>query len=85
MRISAAGVRLANAAWPVSRRCCASHVVLELELVSLLRDTVVIPRFELAGLDVLLQRNADGQGNWQFDNAGQHREAGWLQVPPAAS
>ncbi|MBP8926505.1 MAG: AsmA family protein, partial [Pseudomonadales bacterium] len=82
VRISAAGVRLANAAWASEPEMLrASRMVLELELASLLRDTVVIPRFELAGLDVLLQRNADEQGNWQFDSAGQDPEAGWPKAP----
>ncbi|MBK9665442.1 MAG: AsmA family protein [Gammaproteobacteria bacterium] len=82
VRIDAGAVRLANSGWgsePEMLR--VSRMVLELELLSLLRDTAVIPRIELAGLDVLLERNAQGQANWQFGNLGQEHESGWPEAP----
>ncbi len=41
------------------------HVALRVKLLPLLRKQLQIGRLEVDGLDLNLQRNADGKGNWQ--------------------
>ena len=67
VQIAANRVRLANVAWGSQpEMLVAQRLLLELGLRSLFRETVVIPRIEVEGLDVLLERNADGLNNWSF-------------------
>lgn len=60
-------VRFANAPWG-SRADMATIGRLEVavEVLPLLSGTLDVQRVGLAGVDVLLERNADGVGNWAF-------------------
>ena len=73
-RIRAAGVRLANVPWGARREMLlASELEVDIATVSLLRDTVIVPRLQVRGLDVQLERNAEGLNNWTFNLHGAHR------------
>ncbi len=68
--ISATDVHLANAPW--GRRpdmLSADRVLIEIDALSVLSrsPTIVITRIDVAGLDLLLERTAQGDENWQFD------------------
>ena len=69
MRVSATDITIGNAAWskhqPMAR---AERMVLTFTLSGLLRG--VPERVDLIAPDVLLERNADGAANWEFDDSG---------------
>ena len=67
-RLSATGLRLGNVAWGGRPTMLTAHsVVLEIDTRSLLQDTLIVRQLTVAGLDLLLERNAAGQNNWTFD------------------
>jgi uncharacterized protein involved in outer membrane biogenesis len=67
-RFSATGLRLANVSWGSRpHMLVARYVLLDLDTRSLLRNTVVIRKLVVAGLDLDLERNAMGQNNWTFN------------------
>ncbi len=62
------GAAFANAPWgsrPEMIR--VEDFAIRVALVPLLRGRLVVRRVELDGADVLLERNAEGRGNWQLD------------------
>ncbi len=63
--ISANGVRLQNAPW-ASRAdmLTVDNVEVHLKLLPLIFGQVEVSRIELIGLDLLLETDAQGQGNW---------------------
>ena len=66
-RLSATGLRLANTTWGGRPdMLVARSVVLEIDTRSLFRDTVIVRRVTVEGLDLQLERNAAGQNNWTF-------------------
>ena len=66
-RIRAAQVRLANTTWATRKdMLLARDVAIDIDTISLLRDTVIVHRLVVAGLDLRLERNADGLNNWTF-------------------
>lgn len=67
LALVAEGVRLGNAAWG-SRPDMAriEQLRFDLALAPLLERRVEIGRIEISGADLLLETNADGQGNWNF-------------------
>lgn len=67
LRVSAQDLRLGNAAWG-SRPDMASarRIVVELDTWSLIDRPVLIRRIEVEDFDLLLERTADGNNNWQF-------------------
>jgi hypothetical protein len=82
VQLAANRVRLANVAWGSQpEMLVAQRVLVQLDLRSLFGDTIIVPRIEVDGLDVLLERNAEGLNNWQFDLK-QDEEAGWPETPP---
>ncbi len=65
LRLTAEGVRLANADWGSrAEMLVISRVILEVDALSLLRRPVIVRRIEVDGLDLLLERRADGASNW---------------------
>jgi uncharacterized protein involved in outer membrane biogenesis len=67
IRVTADGLRLANSAWAVPLDMLrARSVTIEIESGSLLRDTVVVRKLLADGVELNLQRNARGEGNWTF-------------------
>jgi len=73
-RITFGDVRLGNAPWgsrPDMLR--AKRLEAELDLLPLLVGDVAVPRLRLVGVDILLETNKTGEGNWEdiadFDTA----------------
>jgi uncharacterized protein involved in outer membrane biogenesis len=67
LRFSAEGIRLANPAWGARPDMLAvARLVIEVDAASLLSRPVIIRRVEVDGLDLLLERRADGSSNWEF-------------------
>ncbi len=69
--IVAENIRFANADWG-SRPDMASikRIEVQLSLLPLLRGGIEVQRFILIEPDVLLEKNAQGKGNWELDTAG---------------
>ena len=67
VRLTARDVRLANSPWG-SRpdMASAARLTVEVDAWSLLRRPVIVTRIEVDGLDVLLERRADGSSNWEL-------------------
>jgi uncharacterized protein involved in outer membrane biogenesis len=67
LRFSADGIRLGNPRWG-SRpdMLLVSRLTVEVDTVSLFRRPVIVNRIEVDGLDLLLERRADGASNWEF-------------------
>jgi len=70
------GVTFANATWG-SRRQMATvkQLAAEVELLPLLTGDVRVKRLVLTGLDILLETDAKGLGNWQLAPAGKAEPA----------
>jgi uncharacterized protein involved in outer membrane biogenesis len=67
LRLTAEGVRLANAEWGSrSEMLVISRMVVEVDALSLLRRPVIVRRIEIDGFDLLLERQGDGANNWDF-------------------
>ncbi len=68
LRLSADGLRLANAAWG-SRpdMLVVRRLVLEVDAWSLVHHPVLVRRIEVDGFDLLLERNRAGAGNGDLD------------------
>lgn len=68
--VRASGVRLGNPDW-ASRPEMAriEQLVVEVAPLDLLRGRLTLPRIELAGADIELERTADGRRNWQANPA----------------
>jgi len=76
LALVAEGVRLGNAAWgsrPEMARI--RQLRFDLALAPLLERRVEIGQIEISGADLLLETNADGQGNWSFQRTGSAEEA----------
>jgi len=66
--IEAAQVQLLNPPWAEDKAFAeAKHIALSLSWGGLLRGQVTIQRLQLRQLQIALQRNADGDTNWQFE------------------
>ncbi|MGR4870551.1 AsmA family protein [Variovorax sp. LARHSF232] len=76
LALVAEGVRLGNAPWG-SRPDMAriAQLRFDLALAPLLERRVEIGRVEVSGADLLLETNADGQGNWNFQRSTPAAEA----------
>ena len=62
-----AAVRISNPAWTESRDMLRlGSLLLEFDLLSVLGDTLLIHRLELADFELALEENQDGQKNWDF-------------------
>ena len=82
LQLSADRVRLANVAWGSQpEMLVAERVLVQFDIWSLFKDTTVIPRIEVDGLDILLETNAEGLDNWAFD-LNQDDDKGWPDTPP---
>ena len=83
--ISASDVHLANAAWGSrADMAAAAQVVVVVDAVSLLSrsPTLIINQIRVDGLDLLLERNADGDDNWRFDIPPSEPGPPWLANLP---
>ncbi|SFN28166.1 AsmA family protein [Variovorax sp. OV329] len=79
LALVAEDVRLGNAPWGSQPDMARIHELrFDLALEPLLERRVEIGRIEIAGADLLLETNADGQGNWSF------QRAGTAEAPPTA-
>jgi uncharacterized protein involved in outer membrane biogenesis len=83
--MSASDVHLANVAW-ASRAdmLAAAQVVVVIDAISLLSrsPTLIVNQIRIDGLDLLLERNADGNDNWQFDMPPSEPGPPWLANLP---
>jgi uncharacterized protein involved in outer membrane biogenesis len=80
VRFKAAGLRVSNAAWGSrAEMLAADEILIEADLWSLLRGPAVIHRLDIGGLDLLLERSAAGEGNWETGEPG---AAGWPDTLP---
>ncbi len=59
------GVKIKNATWG-SRKdmMTAKTVVAEIDLLPLLRGEMALPRLRMIGVDIVVERRADGKTNW---------------------
>ncbi len=74
MRIRAARVRLASTPWAGRQDMLqAKDVAIDIDTISLLRDTVIVRQLVVVGLDLQLERNAEGLNNWTFNLHGSSR------------
>lgn len=75
-RLKLQQVSLANAPWGSRQPMLQlEHLELQLQLLPLLKRRLVVDRIELAGLDLLLETDPDGQANWQFGKPAKSRPA----------
>ena len=78
-RLTAIGVRLANSKWAQGADMLrARSVILELDTRSLWSDTLIVRRLNVDGLELRLERNDQGEANWNFDL---HRNASKAGFP----
>lgn len=86
LALVAEGVRLGNTAWG-SRPDMAriEQLRLDIALEPLLQRRVEIGSIELSGADLLLETNADGQGNWSFTRSAPAEQAPTPEARAASS
>ena len=62
----------------------ATHVMVVIDALSLLSrsPTLIVNQIRIDGLDLLLERNADGDANWHFDMPASEPGAPWLTKLP---
>jgi uncharacterized protein involved in outer membrane biogenesis len=83
LRLSAEGVRLGNTAWGSrSDMLRVSGLTVEIDIASLLRRPVIVSRIGVDGLDLLLERRADGSNNWDFGPDTPDEESAWPERLP---
>ncbi|MDH5255120.1 MAG: AsmA family protein [Gammaproteobacteria bacterium] len=83
LRLSAERIRLGNTPWG-SRpdMLLVSRLTVEVDAASLFRRPVIVRRIELDGLDLLLERRADGANNWAFGPDTPEDESAWPEELP---
>ena len=68
-RLIASEITLANPEWSSDATMASvQRLALELDLLSLVFGPVTIHEVEIEGARVLLERDADGRANWEFDS-----------------
>jgi uncharacterized protein involved in outer membrane biogenesis len=85
IQISATDVHLANVAWGSrADMLVAARLGIELDAQSLLSrsPTVIVNEIRVDGLDVLLERNTDGDANWEFEVPPREPGSPWLSTLP---
>jgi uncharacterized protein involved in outer membrane biogenesis len=76
-------VTLSNAEWAADPEMLTlDRFLVRLRLLPLFSGNVVVSRLELSGLNVLLETNAEGEGNWVFASEAGESSA---EDPPAES
>ncbi len=66
-RVTASGLRLANSPWGArADMLLARKLTIEVDTRSLFQDTVIVRSLAVEGLDLLLERRASGENNWDF-------------------
>ncbi len=85
LQISASDVHIANVAWGSRTDMLeASRVMVDVDAPSLLKrsPTLIVNEMRVDGLDLLLERNADGDDNWRFDTRPSQSESSWMAALP---
>ncbi len=58
-------VRIKNAKWGTRKdMMTANTVVAEIDLIPLLKGEMAVPRLRMIGVDIVVERRADGTSNW---------------------
>lgn len=58
-------VRIKNATWGTRKDMMAANtVVAEIDLIPLLKGEMAVPRLRMIGVDIVVERRADGTSNW---------------------
>ena len=66
-RIAATGIRIGNAAWAgPSDMLRIERLEFRIDLMQLIKGSVVLPDLTIVGAELDLQKNADGTANWDF-------------------
>lgn len=66
-RITISGLRVANAAWAKPEEMLrVDRLELRIDLLELLKGSVVLPEVSIVGGELHLQKNAQGETNWNF-------------------
>ena len=85
LQLSAMGVRLANPVW-ASRpdMLLAQRVLVEVDAFSLLTrsPTLIVTEIKIDGLDLKLERTADGDENWELELQASDDTTPWLSALP---
>lgn len=83
LRLSADRIRLGNTPWG-SRpdMLLVGKLTVEIDAASLFRRPVIVRRIEVDGLDLLLERRADGASNWAFGPETPDEESAWPESLP---
>jgi uncharacterized protein involved in outer membrane biogenesis len=80
LRIEVRDLRIANAAWGTRPEMASvAHILAEIDLRPLLKGTIRYRRLDVTRPDILLERDANGTGNWKF---GGDAEPGGLGLMP---
>jgi len=74
--IVARDIKLANASWGSKPdMLTADELDVQVALIPLINGDIHIIRFVLKGADILMEKNTDGVGNWQFGSGSSGAEA----------
>jgi uncharacterized protein involved in outer membrane biogenesis len=66
-RIAATGIRIGNAPWAgTSDMLRIERLEFRIDLVQLIKGSVVLPEVKIVGAEIDLQKNAEGMANWDF-------------------
>jgi len=66
-RIAATGIRIGNAPWAgASDMLRVERLEFRIDLVQLIKGSVVLPEVKIVGAEIDLQKNAEGMANWDF-------------------
>ncbi|MEQ1800861.1 MAG: AsmA-like C-terminal region-containing protein [Gammaproteobacteria bacterium] len=83
LKLSASGLRLANVDWGSrSDMLLIGRLTVEIDTASLFRRPVIVRRIGIEGLDLLLERRADGASNWQFAPDATEEKFTWPESLP---
>ena len=75
--VAVEGVTFANASWGTKKEMASlKRLAAEVELLPLLSGDVRVKRLVLDGLDLLLETDAQGRGNWEMATAQQKSKSG---------
>lgn len=84
--ITANGIRIGNAEWAGPEDMLRiERLQFRIDLLQLLKGSIVLPELEIAGGEVDLEKNAKGQANWDFSPASEAGVAAEAAVPEERS
>jgi uncharacterized protein involved in outer membrane biogenesis len=83
LRLVAQDLRLANVSWGARADMLrAGRLLVEIDAWSLVDQPVIVRRIEVDGLDLLLERDAEGQDNWSFGSLDEPDDFIWIEQLP---